>query len=242
MNKKRIVLLICLIGLLFLMNYSWMDSYVIKYMDSKEKGIAGRVIDGDTIVIGNNSIRLLGINTPERGEKYYEEAKKFLEDLILNKTIEIEKGRDDLDKYDRQLRYVFFEKENVNLKLIEQGFANPYFLSGKDKYSKNFYNAWDNCILKNINLCEKSKNKCSDCIFLKKLNYKTGEVILENMCSFNCDLTGWTIKAEGRKIIEINEIVKSNNELNIKQDIWTDIGDSFYLRDKEGKLVLYYNY
>ena len=30
-----------------------------------------RVIDGDTVVVDGVSVRLLGINTPERGEKLY---------------------------------------------------------------------------------------------------------------------------------------------------------------------------
>ena len=47
-----------------------------------------RVIDGDTIVAESRSIRLLGINTPERGEEYYLEAKEFLEDyLYINQKL-----------------------------------------------------------------------------------------------------------------------------------------------------------
>lgn len=37
--------------------------------------IAVRVIDGDTFVLANGRVvRLIGINTPEYGEPYYEEA------------------------------------------------------------------------------------------------------------------------------------------------------------------------
>ena len=89
------------------MNYSWIDSYLINEFSAKDTAIVLRIIDGDTIEIENKtSVRLLGINTPEKGEKYYLEAKGFLEDLILNKTIELEAGREDKDKYQRALRYV----------------------------------------------------------------------------------------------------------------------------------------
>jgi len=37
-----------------------------------------RAIDGDTIETDIGIIRLLGINTPEKKQAYYEEAKEFL--------------------------------------------------------------------------------------------------------------------------------------------------------------------
>ena len=61
-----------------------------KEFSGKETVIASRIIDGDTIVVNNVSIRLLGMNTPERGEKYYQEAKNYLALLISNKTIWLE--------------------------------------------------------------------------------------------------------------------------------------------------------
>ena len=45
-----------------------------------------RVIDGDTIDVSRDGIvfrvRILGINSPERGQPGYKEAKKFLEELL----------------------------------------------------------------------------------------------------------------------------------------------------------------
>jgi len=226
------------------MNYFWIDSYLIKEFSPKETVVVQRIIDGDTIEIENKtSVRLLGINTPEKGEKYYQEAKNFLENLVLNKTIGLEAGREDKDKYQRELRYVFLNGENINVKLIEQGFANSYFPSGKDKYSEEFYQAWERCLIKNVNLCEKSKDKCGNCIELKSFNYKNGEIVIYNKCSFDCDLNNWLVKAEGRKKIILNKTIENKKELKIsEEDIWTDSGDSLFLRDENGKLVLYYPY
>ena len=85
-----------------------------KYFTGKVTGI----IDGDTIVVENESVRLIGINSPERGEDFYEEAKKFLEDLILGEEVELEiNGK---DKYYRLLAYVYFGNENVNIELVEK--------------------------------------------------------------------------------------------------------------------------
>src|SRR3989344_4938496 len=47
-----------------------------------------RVIDGDTLELSTGEkVRLLGINTPEKGSTNYLEAKKFTENLVLNKTV-----------------------------------------------------------------------------------------------------------------------------------------------------------
>ena len=142
-KDKQKLLLVALILILFAINYPFLDKALEKFLDEGEVIIVERVIDGDTIVSGNNSIRLLGINSPERGEKYYDEAKVFLEDLILNKTVRLEFGKDRYDKYDRTLAYIFFNNQNINLELIKKWFANSYFPSGKDEHYNEFRNAWE---------------------------------------------------------------------------------------------------
>ena len=41
-------------------------------------------------------------NSPERGEPYYAEAKEFLNERILNKTVRLEFGKDKYDRYNRK--------------------------------------------------------------------------------------------------------------------------------------------
>ena len=256
---KQILLLVFLIMLLFVINYSFLDSFVVRFLDDSETGVVGRVIDGDTLVIGNQSVRLLGINSPERGEKYYEEAKKFLENAVLNKTVELEFGRDKYDLYKRKLAYIYYDNRNVNLEIVKEGYANFYFLSGKDKHYNDFSEAWNKCIDNNRNLCEKSKYECANCIVLKELDVKEQKVVLENVCAFDCSLDKWTIKDEGRKKFVFNSfILKKSSNVNIiignetnsentfywkEYDyVWTSSSDSLFLRDDEGKLVLWKGY
>ncbi|MCK5043725.1 hypothetical protein KAR52_01865, partial [Candidatus Pacearchaeota archaeon] len=82
MNKKKkqrqIILLISLIIVLFILNYSFIDEALKDFLSEHESVIVGRIIDGDTLVVNKTSVRLLGINCPERGEIYYSEAKDFL--------------------------------------------------------------------------------------------------------------------------------------------------------------------
>ena len=77
---KKVEYIVCLIVLVLVfivMNYTSFDGFVIENLDNKELVEVERVIDGDTVVVNGVSVRMLGINTPERGEKYYAEAKEL---------------------------------------------------------------------------------------------------------------------------------------------------------------------
>src|SRR6266498_188276 len=165
-RQKNIKILIFLLILLFAINYPFLDEGLKNFLNTDETVLVERIIDGDTIVAEgkNESIRLLGINTPERGEFGYQEAKDFLEQKILDQNVTLEFVGNRYDKYNRLLAYIFFNNTNINIKMVENGFANYYFYSGRDKYSDDLENAWNQCIEKNVNLCEKSVNMCAPCI------------------------------------------------------------------------------
>lgn len=236
-KKKEKIILILLIILLIAINYSFIDSFLNNIFNSRDIVFINEVIDGDTVKINGSSIRMLGINTPEKGEFYYNEAKEFLKNLVLNKTVELEYGKERYDKYDRTLAYLFLGNEGVNIQLIENGFANFYFPAGKDKYFSQYKEAWEGCIESNKNLCEKSENKCADCI-LYELDFGNELIILKNTCDFECNLNNWTIEAEGRKMIKLNFTLNPNQEKNLEfASLWVDNGNTFFLRDDEFKLV-----
>ena len=258
-NKREITLLIPLIVLLFVINYPFLDSALVKFLDEKKAVIVERVIDGDTIVVNRSSLRLLGINTPEKGEIYYKEAKKYLEDLVLNKTVHLEYGKEKVDRYGRILAFLFIENTNINMKIVEEGFGNFYFPSGKDQYYNNFLEAWKSCIKDKNNLCEKSVDLCSSCIELVKIGVKKQEAVFTNVCNSNCNLTSWKIKDEGRKNFIFPEFILDpqsrvtirigegqNTETTLfwsgEDYVWTKTGDTLFLRDSLGKLVLWKSY
>ena len=83
-----------------------------------------RVIDGDTIELGNGeSVRVVGIDTPERGECGYAEASVHMERLVLGKRVRLTISDEDRDRYDRLLRYVNRGRTDAGLKQIERGLA-----------------------------------------------------------------------------------------------------------------------
>ncbi len=240
------VFLFVLVLAFIALNYNSFDGWVVENIQDEEYVQIERVIDGDTVVVNGTSVRMLGLNTPEKGEKYYQEAKDYTSSLVLNKTILIE--RRGKDRYNRELGYLFYDGENLNAKVVEKGYANYYFPDGQDNYYGLFEDAWKECILRNENLCEKSVDECSGCIVLHKFG-PDEDLILYNSCEVNCDLEGWTIKDEGRKIYVFKDFtLKSNYQVTVTAKdfnqtyVWTNTGDTMFLRDEQGKLVLWENY
>ncbi len=94
-----------------------------------------RVIDGDTVVIaGDERVRLIGIDTPEKGRCGFDEAKQALEKLLASGPATFYAGTiSDKDKYDRLLRYIEVEGIDVGLNLISNGFATARYDS-RDGY------------------------------------------------------------------------------------------------------------
>lgn len=139
MSKKLLIVIVLIIiaNLLFLTGY-FKTGKVIE--DNFETGFVTKVIDGDTIIINGESVRLLGMDTDERGYDCYKEAKERLEDLVLNKEVKLENDGKDRDQYKRLLRYVFIDEENINLKLVEEGLAIARFYENS-KYKEEILGA-----------------------------------------------------------------------------------------------------
>jgi endonuclease YncB( thermonuclease family) len=83
-----------------------------------------RVIDGDTIELGNGeTVRLVGIDTPERGECGFDAATNKLASIVLDKRVRLTRSDEDRDRYDRLLRYVNVGDTDAGLRLIKTGLA-----------------------------------------------------------------------------------------------------------------------
>ena len=84
-----------------------------------------RVIDGDTFVLdGGERVRLLRIDTPERKEKGFQEAKDYMIARVEGLTITIvRKGK---GYYRRTLAEVYVNGVNINDELLELGLAKLY--------------------------------------------------------------------------------------------------------------------
>ena len=102
-----------------------------------ETALVIRVIDGDTVeLLDGRRVRYLGIDTPEIGERYYEEASDKNRELVGGKTVELQRGNRDEDVYGRLLRYVYIENVFVNAELVTEGYARAYIFDHEERYSR----------------------------------------------------------------------------------------------------------
>jgi micrococcal nuclease len=138
---KRIVLFILLISFFEVLNASKVT----------------RVIDGDTFEIETGEkVRLIGINAPEISDIFGVESKEYLIQLIEGKDVDLQDDNlsNKTDRYNRLLKYVILNGEDINNKLIINGFAFAYLKYNFEKSelykesqisaSKNGLGMWNN--------------------------------------------------------------------------------------------------
>jgi endonuclease YncB( thermonuclease family) len=243
MKQKYALILALLLTLMIAANIS-----LVSFSGSaREKLLIKKVIDGDTFTSGDGTkVRLVNINTPEKSEKGYEEAKEFLSEFE-NSTVEVEwLGT---DKYGRSLARVF-TPDYINLELVKQGLATKFLV--EESELQLFAQAEESAIQNALGLWEKSNY--FGC-FRPELSPKKELVQIENACP-SISVTGWLVKDESRKRYKFPNILLGkinlhtekgeDNETDLfwqsSQNIWNDDRDTFYLLDSEGKLVAYENY
>ena len=84
-----------------------------------------RVIDGDNLELDDaKSVRLYGINCPEKGQKFSKEAIDLSTKLTLNNQISLDyQPNYQTDQWNRLLAYVFINDTFLNEQLVRQGFC-----------------------------------------------------------------------------------------------------------------------
>jgi len=125
-----------------------------KTEESRKMYKVSHVVDGDTVAIeidGKEEVlRLIGINTPETVDPrkpvqcFGVEASNKAKETLTGKKVSIEADdtQDNLDKYNRPLRYVYLEDgTNFNKLMIAEGYAYEYTYNTPYKYQSDFKEA-----------------------------------------------------------------------------------------------------
>ena len=107
------------------------------------------VNDGDTLTLTNGGkVRLVQVDAPELETDCYGRA--ALQTLIAlapkgtRVSLAADPTLDDRDRYGRLLRYVFVRGENVNVELVREGAASPYFFrKERGEYADELLDAVD---------------------------------------------------------------------------------------------------
>ncbi len=224
------------------------------------------IIDGDTIVLSDNSrVRLIGINTPEHGMYFFEEARDALEIMVLGREVILEKDISEIDKYGRLLRYVYTGGLFVNLEMVKRGFANCYTYPPDVKYSEKFVEAeryarendkglWESSEVGNVMVTIHYDARGDD-----GNNLNDEYVVIKNTGDESINIYGWTVKDSGTAIYKFGRYyLESDTSIYLftgsgedaegvsywgrTGPVWNNNHDTLYLRDRAGKLVEIYNY
>jgi micrococcal nuclease len=99
------------------------------------------VVDGDTIdatpaVNGRESVRLIGVDTPESGQPYAEEASSFTGERLRGHQVALEFDVARIDPYNRLLAYVYLPDGTMfNETLVSEGYAQVATFPPNVKYT-----------------------------------------------------------------------------------------------------------
>jgi micrococcal nuclease len=223
------------------------------------------VIDGDTFYLGNgDKIRMLGINTPESGRPYAQEATDFLTNMILGKEVTLvnDSKNDDVDSYGRLLAHVYVNDTFVNYEIIKAGYAFWYpYTSGTD-FDTEYEAAQNDASNNKIGLwTESSYNLTIDYIEYDPEGEEADAeyLVLTNHENYNVTMVGWFLQDEAAQTAyEFNLTIESNTTIRIytgsgtdnsttifwgwHQGIWNNSGDFAILQDENGYMVDSYRY
>jgi micrococcal nuclease len=110
-----------------------------------------RVVDGDTIHVDldgtDTTIRLIGIDTPEKEgpytheECYGREASAYTERALAGREVQLEFDVERTDRYDRTLAYVWLDGELFDERIVADGYAVVATFPPNVKYADRFLSA-----------------------------------------------------------------------------------------------------
>jgi endonuclease YncB( thermonuclease family) len=224
---KRVLIILVFLLLAFLVSGCVQESAIRQRILQQTTII--EVVDGDTVKTSDNeTLRLLHINTPEKGEKCYQEAKNRLKEIVENKTVWLERDMQDEDKYNRKLRYIFLSANTnsqdyndfANLIIIREGYATLLMIEPNMKYQQVFELALNDasqeqgCIwgspsdYKNCFVIEQfhADAEGDDCE-----NANDEYVSFKNICQ-DIEMKDWTIKDSARHVYTFSEFTAKTNQ------------------------------
>jgi endonuclease YncB( thermonuclease family) len=224
-----------------------------------------QVLDGDTCRLSDNrEVRYLGIDAPETGDPHAEAATQANNRLVGGKNVRLEIGKPEKDRDGRLLAYVFVDKTLVNEELVRQGFAwvrRPLDAKHRDmllkaqeearRAGRGIWNGSSNNFLVVAAVHAKPAGG--------KANLADEYVVTENRGKEAVDMTGWSILDETHhRYLVPNFGLTAGARMTLRtgmgrntatdlfwgnrSGIWNDDGDSIFIRDAQGWLVLIHNY
>ena len=189
-----------------------------KYEDTDCKaeftGKCTYVTDGDTIEVdGLGKIRLVGVNTPERGVEGYICSKRFVQKLCLDKEVSLDIDDDkNTDRYGRYLAVVIVDGKNLNEMLLRENLAEIMYMPPSEFYPYDW--ASDSDGYSKYISSHKSSNSGSDSSssFTSSSTGSGSYIASANSHKFHYPTCRW-----GKKISEKNKVTFNSRSDAISQ-------------------------
>ncbi len=226
------------------------------------------VLDGDSVRVDQDGtsieVRLLGINAPERGECWADEAREALSVALEDGGISL--VGDETDQYGRLLGYLHSDTSNINRYLVINGHAIAIAVAHEDL--PDFLAAEEEAIalergLWNPTACGSSADRFDVRIWAiepdapgRDDRNPNGEFVALTNEGPDADLSGWMLRDESSAhryrfpdgfVLTTGEIitVRSGCGVDARPDIywcadgtvWTNSGDTVLLLDDFGAVV-----
>ena len=160
-----------------------------------------RIVDGDTFVFNSSYYRLMGINAPEKGERWSQESTDFLKTFEDDSPLSFESFG--LDRYGRHLGYLWFNGVVLNVVSVKQGLSSAYYYD-VDRHTKDVLAAEVEARSLGKGIWESSTDICGSCVAIEEVSpgdflgddcSSGGEFVkLSNSCDYSCSLQDWSIK------------------------------------------------
>jgi endonuclease YncB( thermonuclease family) len=107
-------------------------------------GSGSRAVDGDTVEVRLGAeevtVRLIGVDTPERGDCGYADAKEFVRAAVVGRPVVLVRSARvaNEDRFGRLLRYVVVGSRDLGERLLREGLANARYdsLDGYPRHAK----------------------------------------------------------------------------------------------------------
>ncbi len=255
MNRRRFAGFLCSVVIVFFL-FSLSPSPPVSQTEPVQ-----RVVDGDTVLLASGEyVRLLGIDTPERGQLLYAEAKALLQSLVEGRNVTLEKDTTNRDKYHRLLRSLLINGTLVNLQLVEAGLARTLFIGPDRKHATALTAAAEQAKGRGVwNMTDGQW-----CVYIRQFtvnpsgadekNLNGEKVVLRNKCTQTIALDSWTLEnSAGKTFILPNTSIQPKKLLSVRSGngtdnstdvflgsplpVWKNKGEAATLRDGDGRLV-----
>lgn len=224
-----------------------------------------QVIDGDTVRLEDGRrVRYLGINSPEKGAPHAEEATRANNILVGGKTVRLESVGQ--DRHKRLLAYVFVGDTFVNEELVRQGHAH-FRPSIRKCYRQRLLKAQYEARSAGLGLWAQVTGRTlavvnvhADAEGKEHDNLNDEFIVIENQGQTPLDLTGWTVSdassrdpylfphftLPAKAQVTLRTGYGKNTEDDLfwgsRRPVWNNRGDTVFIRDAEGHLVLSHIY